>query len=333
RSDPLSYAFDHNGVTLYVEKVELRDGKLLLTEPRLLNGAQTISSLDRFLTAHQDDPKLAEGRQALDELSVLCKIITDARSDFVLRVTLNNNRQNPIKPWNLHANDMIQLELQDKFQEELGIYYERQERAFANLDDDGEDRLLVEGKAIELLRLARTFLLSDGDLEGNSHLQQLFEDEGDYGRCFHLGRLGADSRDILLCYKVQFRLGRLIREIINKGEKKYAYLKNARSLVWALLAQALLHDAELAKHRESFGRKLGIEAGFAKWLEQLASTRVRQAIAKAAEQGPYAEKLAGEKTTFLNTRAFYRECMKQANLKWGWEPKSLGRPMKGTKGN
>ncbi|HTA16493.1 MAG TPA: hypothetical protein VK786_01955, partial [bacterium] len=62
-------------------------------------------------------------------------------------------------------------------------------------------------------------------------------------------------------------------------------------------------------------------------------TRVRQAIAKAAEHSLYADKLAGEKTAFLNTRAFYKECMKQANLKWGWEPKSLGRPMKGPKGN
>ena len=28
------------------------------------------------------------------------------------RVTINNNRQNPVEPWNLHANDDIQLELQ-----------------------------------------------------------------------------------------------------------------------------------------------------------------------------------------------------------------------------
>jgi hypothetical protein len=51
-------------------------------------------------------------------------------------VTVNNNRQNPVEPWNLRANDLIQLELQDKFRADLQMYYERQENAFDQLSAD-----------------------------------------------------------------------------------------------------------------------------------------------------------------------------------------------------
>ncbi len=87
-------------------------------------------------------------------------------------MAINNNRQNPVEPWNLHANDMIQLELQDKLREDVGLYYERQEKAFSNLRlEDLEEMEIKEGKAVELLKLAQTFLASDGELDRMTHLQ------------------------------------------------------------------------------------------------------------------------------------------------------------------
>ena len=58
--DPSVFAFDHNGVTLFAEKVEVEKGRFILTEPRLLNGAQTITTFDRFLKIHSGDPDLLE---------------------------------------------------------------------------------------------------------------------------------------------------------------------------------------------------------------------------------------------------------------------------------
>jgi hypothetical protein len=57
----------------------------------------------------------------------MCRVITNASPEFVTAVTINNNRQNPVNPWNLRANDMIQLQLQDKFRDDLEIYYARRE--------------------------------------------------------------------------------------------------------------------------------------------------------------------------------------------------------------
>src|SRR6185369_9318414 len=39
-ADPSVFSFDHNGVTLYAEKIDSEKDRFVLTEPRLLNGAQ-----------------------------------------------------------------------------------------------------------------------------------------------------------------------------------------------------------------------------------------------------------------------------------------------------
>src|SRR5205823_9637513 len=108
--------------------------------------------------------KLEAGRKRFHDIRVLCRIITNADQKFVTRVTINNNRQNPVEPWNLHANDLIQLELQEKFRNDLGIYYERQENAFDQLsaEDLEEYGITEDGRAIQMLKLTQTFLLSDG---------------------------------------------------------------------------------------------------------------------------------------------------------------------------
>ena len=323
KRDPLVMAFDHNGVTLYAERAEGRDGGLVLTEPRMLNGAQTMESFRRFLEANPT--AVTERADILAELKVPCKIITDARSDFVLNVTINNNRQNPVKPWNLHSNDLIQLELQDKFREELGIYYERQEKAFASLTEEEREEMEAgeQVKALEMVKLAQTFLAVDGELERMSRLGEMFEAEDEYRQVFSPRRLKADARKMVLCYKIQLRLSRLIREILEKGERKYAPLRRGKNLVWALLCQAVLNDKAVDEHAAAFGKKLAVETGFTRLLADLASTRVRFLASYLLEHPDYAPKVEKESFGFLRTRKAYDACMKRAEGEWGWEGKGL----------
>jgi len=322
--DPLVYAFDHNGVTLYAEKVEAREGSLLLTEPRMLNGAQTVATFDRFLKTNAEKPALGAHDGARGEISVLCKIISDARGDFVQAVTINNNRQNPVRPWALHSNDLIQLELQDRFREEIGIYYERQEAAFLSVSGEAsEETEPGERKAVELLKLAQTFLATDGELERMSRLQAVFETDEDYALVFGPGRLKADLKQVLLCYKIQFRLARIIREIMERGEKKYSWMRRARNLVWALLCQAILNEEDLAGLADKYGRKLGVETGYTELLARLASTRVRFAVAEAVALPQYAAKVENESFGFLRTNAIHDAAFRIAAEKWGWKERSL----------
>jgi hypothetical protein len=324
-SEPASaFAFDHNGVTLSAEALHGENGIFRITEPRLLNGAQTVATLSRFLKGNAGNQKLVDGKADLDGLYVLAKVVTNAAPAFVTAVTVNNNRQNPVEPWNLRANDDIQVELQDKFAGELGIFYARQENSFENLsDEDLEDRGITEYKAVELKRLAQTFLVSDGDIDKFLRFREVFEDDRIYNQVFSESRLKADARQIILCYKVQFRLRRLLRDILEKGANKYEYMSRARSLLWALLCQGMLNDSKLEARAEEFGKSLSTEAQFTDWASTLATTRCRFIIGEVVQDKLYADKAADGNFSFLRTNAVYKRCMQIAYKRWKWVERRL----------
>jgi hypothetical protein len=324
KESPADFSYNHNGITLFAEMLEHDDGFLKLTEPRLLNGAQTVTTLGEFLKANADNPKLEERRALLDELHVLCRIITEANEDFVTTVTINNNRQNPVEPWNLRANEMIHLQLQDRFNEELGIYYERQENAFENLSfEEREDVGITDSKPIALLRLTQTFLVSDGQIDRLSRIREVFEDDRVFKQVFHDGRLKADLRHVVLCYKIQFRLRKLLSEIADKGPNKYWYINRARYLLWALLCQALLNDERIDEWAELYGRRMSIEADFTGELAKLTTTRCRPLISALVADPAYVEKVAAQNLGFLRSNTAYKRCMDTAYIKWKWVEKKL----------
>jgi len=83
---PGTFAFNHNGITLCAESVELLDSHCRLKAPRLLNGAQTVTTFGKFLEKNKDNPKLAKAIPVYESIRVLCKIITAADQDFTTRV-------------------------------------------------------------------------------------------------------------------------------------------------------------------------------------------------------------------------------------------------------
>ncbi len=321
---PSVFPFNHNGVALSAEALEQANGHTRVIEPRILNGVQTLITLDRFLTASAGHAGLQQGTRKLEAVKVLCKVVTKAQPDFVTTVTVNNNRQNPVEPWNLRANDRIQLELQDKFRDQLGIYYERQEHAFFGLSEDELGGLgIKELKAIQLVPLAKTFLVADGDIDKLQRLRQVFDDDYLYSQVFSPGRLRVDARHILLCYKIQFRLRKLVNDIVEKGVNRYFYIGRARNLVWALLCQGVLNEADLEARAERFGSSLSLETNFTEWLSYLATNRCRYLVRDILEQKPYQEKAAVGNFSFLRTNAFYERCMELAQKNWKWDRRRL----------
>ena len=320
---PEVFAFNHNGISLFAEKVDHIDGTYHIVAPRLMNGAQTVTTFAEFIEANADNPKLLERKSVADFLFVLCKIITEASQAFVTTVTINNNRQNPVEPWNLHANDMIQLQIQDKFREDLGIYYERQEKAFQDIDMEEEG--ISEAKAIELVRLAQTYLISDGNIQRLSNMRQVFEDDNVYNQVFNERRLIADSRTIVLCYNTQFKLRRLIKDILDKGYNKYAFAPKARLLLWALLCQGILNDENIQYYSEEFGRNMSIPADFTDYLSGLATKHCRFLLSELTKNDKYAEKFNQGNFSFLRTNHAYEYCMEVAYKKWKWVQKKLNK--------
>jgi hypothetical protein len=324
KEDARVFAFHHNGVTLSAQALAKTDGTHRITEPRLLNGAQTVSTFARFLDANKRNQTLVERRDDLYGLRVMCRIITGASPEFVTSVTVNNNRQTPVAPWNLRTNDMIQLELQDKFRDDLGIYYTRQERAFENLsDEDLDERGITQYKAVELVRLARTFLVSDGEIDKLARFPEVFEDERSYSQVFDTARLRADSRKILLCYKIQFRLPKLAQSIVDKGANKYAYVQKTRNLLWAFLCQAILNDPKLEERADEFGGRLNLEREYVDWLAGLATMRCRLILSDLAADKHYADKVAEGNYSFMRSKAAFKRGMAIAYQRWRWVEKRL----------
>lgn len=323
KETPEVFAFNHNGISLFAEKVVHIDGTYHIVAPRLLNGAQTVTTFAEFIESNTDNPKLLEKKHVTDDLFVLCKIITEASQPFVTSVTINNNRQNPVEPWNLHANDMIQLQLQDKFREDLGIFYERQENAFQNIDMEEEG--ISEAKAIELVKLAQTFLITDGNIQRVSNMRQVFEDDNIYNQVFNEKRLKADSRVMVLCYNTQFRLKRLINDILDKGYNKYAYAPKARLLLWALLCQGIMNDKDIEYYSEEYGKSMSIAADFTDYLSTLATKHCRFLLAELVKNEKYADKFYQGNFSFLRTNHAYECCMEIAYKKWKWVQKKLNK--------
>ncbi len=94
------FAFNHNGVTLNAQQFEEENGFCKVIEPRLLNGAQTITNVAEFLKLNERNPAIDKNKESLDSIKILSKIIWDAPTDFVTNVTICNNKQNPVLPWN-----------------------------------------------------------------------------------------------------------------------------------------------------------------------------------------------------------------------------------------
>jgi AIPR protein len=321
--DPATFAFNHNGVTLYAEAMAQNNEKVTITEPRVLNGAQTIINFERFLK-ESDLKGHPEGNHRLRQVFVLSRVITDASRGFVTTVTINNNRQNPVRAWNLHANDMIQLELQDRFRDELGIYYERQQNSFEYIKNDSvEQEELTQFKPIDLLKLARTFLVSDGQLDYLGRFHQVFEHDEIYNQVFNRSRLEVDPRRVILCHKVQFRLKLLVRELVAAGDGKYDFASRGRSLLWALLCQAILNDANIESLCQDFGRFLGVEAGYQKWLLDMTTTKCRVVFADLARVEEYSFKILDKDSDFIRSSACYAGAMSIAHKRWRWSPKQL----------
>jgi AIPR protein len=321
---PELFSFNHNGITMFAEKFERIDGIFKLTEPRLLNGAQTVTTLDGFLLKFKDDPKFEDGKQALASIKVLCKIITNATQEFVTSVTINNNRQNPIEPWNLRANDLVQLELEDKFRSDLGIYYERQEKSFERLNfGDLEEAGITEMKAIQMVKLAQTFLMADGSIDRVTRMRQVFEEDRFYDQVFNNDRLGVDSRYIILCYKVQWRLTKLTRDVEQQAINKYWFMSRARHLLWALLCQAILNDRRLNEYAESYGTNMTMAADYTEYLVRHATGPCRLLLSDLVKHPDYATRLQASEPSFLRTNRAFERCMEFAYKRYRWVHRKL----------
>jgi hypothetical protein len=253
----------------------------------------------------------------------MARIIQSKDDAFLQRVTINNNRQNPIMPWNLRANDLVQITLEEIFAKH-GIYYERRENAYKNImEEDIEGSLDAEKGVVEIRKFAQTLLATRGQVDRISEMKEVFESEGWYKDAFKEDFTDVDPRKLVLLYKVQYRLQSVIREIRSQGADKYGYAPKAKNLIWCLTIQGLMNDSKFDKLVETYGNSTGVEAGFTELLKKLASTKIRFILSDAFDTKKYRDQMAEGKFSFLKSKAALADCLKVAHSRFDWEKKTL----------
>jgi hypothetical protein len=293
-----------------------------MREPRLLNGVQTIKTVKQYV--EENRRRRAKLEKMLERLSVMARIVVSGKEEFLRKVTISNNRQNPIMPWNLRANDLVQLHFEDLFRDKLGIYYERRENALDDLSDhELEEMNISNRKAIRIKRLAQTFLALHGEVDRISLTKEVFESDKWYHSTFREKYLGVDLRKIVFIYKVQFRLASIVKEIHDLGSEKYDYVGKLRNLVWCLVIQGLLNSEDLDKNVEEFGKSLTTEANFNTLLRNIATMRLRFIIRDTFGERKYRDALDQSKYSFLKTKMAFNDCMGAAKKQFGWEKRDL----------
>lgn len=324
---PEVFTFNHNGITLAVEDIEFTNDRAILKVPRLLNGAQTITSLDKFLDDNDGSPNLKANMKRLEAIRVLTKIVEyDPMSDFVTIVTISNNQQNPVDPWNLRANDKIQCDLQDKFKEDLGLFYSRQENSFQSLSDTDLADMGIEDsrRDIRIRFLAQTFLAGQGELDRMSRLREVFDNQKFYTEAFRESYLHSDARRIVLAYKINLVLNSPMEELDERAPAKLKYaVGKARNLVWALLIQAVLNDTKLPDYLEWYGCGLQKENDFRQLMRKLASSRILPILKAVLSDESYQQKVEAEKYSFMRTKELFRRSMDDAYDRYGWTRRAL----------
>ena len=324
-SPPELFLFRHNGVTLTATTCTSSDDHLELVEPQILNGAQTVTTLARVC---EDLKQKGEYSRTVDarlaKLFVVGRVITNGSREFVTSVTIASNRQNPIMPWHLRAHDDVQSRLQAWFIDHLGLYYEVQEGAFEGMDEDELEAqgVLDSDKCLGIKKLAQTFLAGDGAIDKMQQLKTVFEDDALYSKTFCVGRMNATPEEVVLCYKIDRRIAKMLRVL--GGSDKYAFVKGGRSLIWALLCQAYLNDAKKATYGRLYGRDLIATQDFSDLLERYATSRVKPLLMWIANDSPYVDDVKAEKYGFLGSRKVFESVMDVARDRWGWQHRRLG---------
>jgi hypothetical protein len=323
---PDVFAFNHNGVTLAAEQLAFEDGHAVIKVPRLLNGAQTVTSVDKFLADNEGNPAIEGNAAVLEAIKVLAKIVVDDPSSvFVTNVTICNNRQNPVEPWNLRANDRIQCDLHDKLKEEAGVFYSRQENAFRNYSvEDLEEMEVDTARDIRIRPLAQTFLAVQGEITRMTKLPDVFENQRWYEDTFRDSYLQCDARKVVLAYKVHLVLRDPLQRLMERSSQKLTQpINRARNLVWALLIQGMLNDPSLPQVLEDYGTSLRKEAAFREYLRNLASSRLFPILRDVLGRPDYKDRLDKERYDFLRTKDVFNQCKDVAAEKFGWLKKSL----------
>lgn len=153
----LFYCFN-NGISIICDRCKetIENKKLILEQPQIINGAQTVNSLHAAYQIKYKENFAEHGsreqaeiitKKHFSQIKILCRIIENKNPEFAKTLTISANSQNDVKIYDFYANEPIQEALQKKFAD-YGYFYERKrgERRYMETKDKPKNDFLNKTK-------------------------------------------------------------------------------------------------------------------------------------------------------------------------------------------
>ena len=177
---PEEFVYSNNGITLICDEAYDKANEFLILNPRVVNGSQTLHSVSQVL--NQSDEARVMVR--LIELPPLTPNSTEEwarnRKEIINQIAVRSNQQNPIKEWDLVANDDFQLEL-FRFFRASGFFYERRQKEWSERSRELSGTSIRRGPTVKYMaQLIASFQYSDKELgpaRAKNSPGELFDDD------------------------------------------------------------------------------------------------------------------------------------------------------------
>ncbi len=184
--DPNFFPFYHVGVTIAASEVSSSDNeKICLKDPSVINGCQTITIANNYLSKLEKKNK-EDMIKKFKDIKVVAKIITGTSDDELREITNSNNRQSPIDNWQLFSNEPVHIEIESSLKDK-GIFYERQRGKFEALFKKRETFLEYQntnGTYIEVVTLGQIICLARGFMQWAAKPSEIFVSKSHHEQVF-----------------------------------------------------------------------------------------------------------------------------------------------------
>lgn len=195
---PQDFWYLHNGITIVCDDFEERNRRATLTNPSVINGAQTLYAIDR---------SRVESSPAMVGTRVIVRGVDSAKSTdddiWLQRIIRGVNTQNRVHNYDFRSNEPEQVFLQSKFRD-LGIFYERKRGEWTEFRTDPKYKGFRK-LSLPLLGQILT-VVSDYDGEGviiaKGGLDKVFDDRH-YDKIFPpRAKIAYRFRDMYIAYRL-----------------------------------------------------------------------------------------------------------------------------------
>ena len=224
--DPDWFWFKHNGIIMFADKIEVdrESSKLVLMNPQVVNGGQTLRAL--FPCYMKQSEKTGSARVLLRVYEFPYEGVDTYKRSIEVISALNS--QNQIKPSDLRSADPRQVRLEQIFRK-LGYEYIRKR---SEEQKPGENRVAMR-------HLALRFYVCDKGMphEGvRGNIEKLFEDDELYDQVFDEDLISEKLNNnhivirYLTCWRLFYLLQKKVKNKLSRRVKTYF-----RYVVWFVL--------------------------------------------------------------------------------------------------